>query len=55
MHCLKENAPMMRLARKLGMDVATEAGDAWLELGTADAGGYFSEVFVQLGGALTSP
>jgi GNAT superfamily N-acetyltransferase len=49
MHCLKENAPMMRLARKLGMHVATEAGeaDAWLELAQPDAGSYFGEVFAQ--------
>lgn len=49
MHCLKENAPMMRLASKLGMHVATEAGeaDAWLELAQPDAGSYFGEVFAQ--------
>ena len=49
MHCLRENAPMMRLASKLGMHVATEAGeaDAWLELAQPDAGSYFGEVFAQ--------
>ena len=49
MHCLNENAPMMRLARKLGMHVVTEAGeaDAWLELPQPDAGSYFGEVFAQ--------
>jgi GNAT superfamily N-acetyltransferase len=49
MHCLRENATMMHLARKLNMHVATEAGeaDAWLELPQPDAGSYFGEVFAQ--------
>jgi len=49
MHCLRENATMMHLANKLGMHVATEAGeaDAWLELPQPDAGSYFGEVFAQ--------
>ena len=49
MHCLTENAPMMRLARRQGMDIVTEAGeaDAWLRLPPADAGSHFSEVFAQ--------
>jgi GNAT superfamily N-acetyltransferase len=49
MHCLRENAPMMRLASNLGMHVATEAGeaDAWLELAKPDASSYFGEVFAQ--------
>jgi hypothetical protein len=40
---------MMRLARNLGMHVATEAGeaDAWLELAQPDASSYFGEVFAQ--------
>jgi RimJ/RimL family protein N-acetyltransferase len=28
MHCLAENAPIMRIARKFGMDVVTQFGDA---------------------------
>ena len=49
MHCLRENATMMHLAQKLGMHVATQAGeaDAWLELPHPDAGSYFGEVFAQ--------
>lgn len=49
MHCLIENAPMMRLARRQGMDIVTEAGeaDAWLRLPPADAGSHFGEVFAQ--------
>src|SRR5439155_1882421 len=42
MHCLTENAAMMHLARKQGMDIAAQAGeaDAWLKLPPADAAGY---------------
>ena len=49
MHCLTENAAMMRLARRQGMDIVTEAGeaDAWLKLPPADAGSHFGEVFAQ--------
>jgi GNAT superfamily N-acetyltransferase len=49
MHCLKENATMMHLARKQGMDVVAEAGeaDAWLSLSQPDAASYFGEVFAQ--------
>jgi GNAT superfamily N-acetyltransferase len=49
MHCLAENAAMMRLARKQGMAIVTEAGetDAWLKLPPADAGSHFGEVFEQ--------
>src|SRR5262249_13168244 len=49
MHCLRENATMMHLARKAGMHVATDAGeaDAWLELPQPDASSYFGEVFAQ--------
>ncbi len=28
MHCLKENAPIMRIARRFGMDIVTDIGDA---------------------------
>lgn len=49
MHCLRENAAMMHLARKKGMAIATEAGeaDAWLELPRPDAGTFFGEAFEQ--------
>ena len=49
MHCLTENAAMMRLARRQGMDLVTQAGeaDAWLKLPPADAGSHFGEVFAQ--------
>jgi GNAT superfamily N-acetyltransferase len=49
MHCLRENAAMMHLARKQGMNLAVEAGeaDARLVLPPADAGTHFSEVFAQ--------
>jgi GNAT superfamily N-acetyltransferase len=49
MHCLCENAAMMRLARRQRMDIVTEAGetDAWLKLAPADAGSHFGEVFAQ--------
>ena len=49
MHCLTENAAMMRLARKQGMAILTESGetDAWLELPPADAATHFGEVFEQ--------
>jgi hypothetical protein len=54
MHCLKENAAMMHLARKLGMAIATEAGeaDAWLEIPGPDAGTFFGEAFEQRVGLL---
>jgi GNAT superfamily N-acetyltransferase len=46
-HCLAENAAMMRLARRQGMRVVCAAGeaDAWLELPPADAASHFGEVF----------
>lgn len=49
MHCLKENAAMMHLARKRSMTVLAAAGeaDAWLALPPADASSYFGEVFAQ--------
>ncbi|MGQ0547534.1 MAG: GNAT family N-acetyltransferase [Betaproteobacteria bacterium] len=48
-HCLSENAAMMRLARRQDMEVVAEAGeaDAWLKLAPADAASYFGEVFAQ--------
>jgi GNAT superfamily N-acetyltransferase len=49
MHCLTENAAMMRLARRQGMDLVTHSGeaDAWLRLAPADAASHFGEVFAQ--------
>lgn len=49
MHCLTENGAMMRLARRQGMEIVTESGeaDAWLRLPPADAGSHFGEVFAQ--------
>ncbi len=49
MHCLKENETMMHLARKQGMDIVAEAGeaDAWLRLSQPNAASYFGEVFAQ--------
>ena len=49
MHCLTENAAMMRLARRQGMDIVTQSGeaDAWLRLAPADAASHFGEVFQQ--------
>jgi GNAT superfamily N-acetyltransferase len=49
MHCLTENAAVMRLARRQGMDIVARAGeaDAWLKLPPADAGSHFGEVFAQ--------
>jgi len=49
MHCLRENETMMHLARRQGMAIVTEAGeaDAWLRLSQPDAASYFGEVFAQ--------
>lgn len=49
MHCLTENAAMMRLAQRQGMDIVAQSGeaDAWLSLPPADAGSHFGEVFAQ--------
>ena len=49
MHCLAENAAMMHLARKQGMDIVLASGeaDAWLRLAPADASSHFGEVFAQ--------
>jgi hypothetical protein len=44
-----ENGAMMHLARKQGMHIVCEAGeaDARLELPPADAGSHFGEVFAE--------
>lgn len=49
MHCLSENSAMMHLARKQGMHIVAEAGeaDAWLSLPPADASSHFGAVFEQ--------
>jgi GNAT superfamily N-acetyltransferase len=49
MHCLTENAAMMRLACRQGMRIVVESGeaDAWLELPPADACSHFGEVFAE--------
>ena len=49
MHCLSENSTMMYLARKQGMDIVAEYGeaDAWLKLPPADTASYMNEVFEQ--------
>ena len=49
MHCLTENGTIMHLARKQGMEIVAESGeaDAWLKLPPADASSHFSEVFAQ--------
>lgn len=49
MHCLTENGTMMHLARREGMNIVAESGeaDAWLKLPPADAISHFTEVFDQ--------
>lgn len=49
MHCLTENAAIMRLARRQNMDIVTEEGeaDAWLKLAPPDAASHFGELFAQ--------
>jgi GNAT superfamily N-acetyltransferase len=49
MHCLTENAAMMRLARRQQMEIVAEAGEAeaWLKLPPADAASHFGAVFAQ--------
>jgi GNAT superfamily N-acetyltransferase len=49
MHCLRENETMMRIARKQGMRIVTEQGEAnaWLALAPPDAASHFGEVFAQ--------
>ncbi len=37
MHCLQENAPIMRIARRFGMEIVTDAGDADAHLGLPPA------------------
>ena len=49
MHCLAENRAMMHLARRQGMQIVAETGeaDAWLRLAPADASSLFGAVFEQ--------
>jgi GNAT superfamily N-acetyltransferase len=49
MHCLTENAAMLHLARKQGMEIAarSDEADAWLKLPPADVTSHFGEVFAQ--------
>jgi GNAT superfamily N-acetyltransferase len=49
MHCLAENGAIMRLARKQGMQIVAEAGeaDAKLRLPPADASSYLGAAFEQ--------
>ena len=49
MHCLAENDAIMHLARKLGMDIVTQApeADARLSLPPANASSLFGEVLEQ--------
>ena len=49
MHCLRENETMMHIARKQGMRIVTEQGEAnaWLGLPPADAASHFGEMFAQ--------
>ena len=49
MHCLTENAAMLHLARKQGMEIGAQSGeaDAWLKLPPADVTSQFGEVFAQ--------
>lgn len=48
-HCLTENAAMMRIARRLGMRIVSEGleSDAYLQLEPADAASWIGEVFEQ--------
>ena len=45
MHCLAENAQMMRIARRAGMAIVVDTGeaDAWLALAPADPASFASE------------
>lgn len=49
MHCLTENGSIMHLAKKNGMDIDAECGEAdgWLTLPPADTSSYMSAVFAQ--------
>jgi RimJ/RimL family protein N-acetyltransferase len=48
-HCLRDNEVMMHIARRQGMRIVTEEGEAnaWLALAPADAASHFGEVFAQ--------
>jgi GNAT superfamily N-acetyltransferase len=54
MHCLLENGTMMRIARRSGMRIVTEAGeaDAWLELSPAGVDTVTSEFLADRVGLL---
>ena len=49
MHCLSENAAMMRLARKQKMEIVSEAGeaDAWMRLPWPDAATVLGDAMAQ--------
>jgi GNAT superfamily N-acetyltransferase len=49
MHCLGENAAMMRLAQRRGMEIVTEAGEveAWARLPWPDAGSLLGDALAQ--------
>ena len=49
MHCLTEKRAMMHMARKAGMEIATESGesDAWVKLAKPDAGTMANELLLQ--------
>ena len=49
MHCLRENETILHIARKQGMRIVTDEGEAnaWLGLPPADASSHFGEVFAQ--------
>jgi RimJ/RimL family protein N-acetyltransferase len=49
MHCLRENQTMMHIARKQGMRIVTEHGEAnaWLALAPADAASHFGELWAR--------
>jgi GNAT superfamily N-acetyltransferase len=54
MHCLLENGTMMHIARKSGMRIVTEAGeaDAWLQLPPAGVDTVTSEFLAERVGLL---
>ena len=54
MRCLAENRAMMHLAKREGMDVVAEGGeaDAWLNLPAADASSYLTAALEQHVGRL---
>lgn len=49
MHCLRENAPMMRLARRQDMHAITESGetDAWVRLQRPNASSFAAEFLAE--------